>query len=427
MWRTSFALALALCFCARAAAQPLNAGEQAFLDDLQKRAFTYFIEQADPVTGLVRDRAGADGSHKPPHADAANIAASGFALTALCIGASRGWIAPDQARRRAETALEFAVEKSTQVRGWFYHFVNPADGSRMWTSEVSSIDTGFLIAGALTAKSCFPEDAKISRLADALYRRADFKWMLDGGTLLSHGWTPEAGFIKNRWDTCSEHLLLTLLAVAAPQNPAPQSAWTGWRRDVVRYSSYTFVSADAPLFVHQYPQAWADLRWVCDSTGPVKDFFANSADATRAHRQYCVDASSRYPAYMPQVWGFTASDSARGYTAWGGLVSSPEMDGTLAPAAAAGSLMFAPDIALPALMTMKEKYPAAWGRYGFADAFNPGTGWQSPDVIAIDLGITLLSAENLRTGDVWRWFMCGADGERLLEKSGLKRRPSKSI
>lgn len=47
----------------------------------------------------------------------------------------------------------------------------------------------------------------------------------------------------------------------------------------------------------------------------------------------------------------------------------------------------------------------AYGRYGFADAFHPGTGWVDPEVLGIDQGIILLSAENLRSRSVWKWFM----------------------
>ena len=422
MWRASFSAALlALALCGGAFAAPLSAPQEAFVEDLQRRAFIYFLEQTDQRTGLVRDRVGADGVRKPAAADASNIAAGGFGLSALCIGAERGWLPREEARRRAVTALEFAVEKSTQVRGWFYHFVSPSDGARMWNSEVSSIDTGFLLAGALTAKGCFPEDKKITALADALYKRMDFKWMLDGGKLLSHGWTPEKGFIKHRWDTYSEHLLLTLLAIAAPENAVPPSVWKEWKRETVRYSTYSFVSSNSPLFVHQYPQAWFDFRGVRDNGAPQENFFDNSVAATRAHMQYCVDASTRYSAYSPLLWGVTASDGPHGYTAWGGATSIPGLDGTVVPSAAAGSLMFAPDIVLPALMHMKENYGVEiWGRYGFLDAFNPQTGWFSADVLGIDAGIVLLSAENLRTGKVWRWFMKGAGGRKALERAGLK-------
>jgi hypothetical protein len=92
------------------------------------------------------------------------------------------------------------------------------------------------------------------------------------------------------------------------------------------------------------------------------------------------------------------------------------------PYAAAGSLAFTPDISLAALRALKERYGGrVYGRYGFADAFNPHTGWVGPDVIGIDQGITLLAAENLRDGLVWRHFMKNAEITRALDLVGLRQ------
>ena len=86
--------------------------------------------------------------------------------------------------------------------------------------------------------------------------------------------------------------------------------------------------------------------------------------------------------------------------------------------------MFAPDICIPALRTMLVKYgKEIYGRYGFADAFNPTTGWVSQYVIGIDVGITMLSDENLRTGGVWKWFMSNVEPQRALNLVGLVKTP----
>src|SRR5207302_8645079 len=107
---------------------------------------------------------------------------------------------------------------------------------------------------------------------------------------------------------------------------------------------------------------------------------------------------------------------------WGGSLTDPRIDGTVTPAAAAGSLMFAPDICVPALRSMLVNYgKTIYGRYGFADAFNPTTGWVSRYVIGIDVGIALLSAENLRTGSVWLWFMSNPESEHALGLVGLMK------
>ncbi|HYY41491.1 MAG TPA: glucoamylase family protein, partial [Pyrinomonadaceae bacterium] len=190
----------------------------------------------------------------------------------------------------------------------------------------------------------------------------------------------------------------------------------------ITYTGYTYITG-GPLFIHQYTHAYVDFRGRRESWYPFTDYFANSVAATRAHRQFCLDLAREFPGYSANVWGISASDSAKGYVAWGGPPRDPAIDGTVVPYAAAGSLMFTPDISLPALRTMRAQYGATvYGRYGFADAFNPTTGWVDPDVIGIDLGITLLGAENLRTGNVWRWFMANPELPRALRLVGLNRR-----
>ncbi|HEX3559585.1 MAG TPA: glucoamylase family protein [Pyrinomonadaceae bacterium] len=408
---------------ARRAEYVLSRDDEAFLEDLSHRAFQYFIDHADPQTGLVLDRALASGEAHPPGHPSRNItssAATGFGLTALCVGAARGWITRAEARARVLKTLRFFAERASQEHGWFLHWMDKETGERRWQSEYSSIDTALLLAGVLTARQYFREDPLVVRLATLIYERVDFGWMLAGDpALLSHGWRPETGFIESRWDTYSEHLLLQLLAVGSPTHPITPRAWLAWSRKRITYAGYTYLS-DGPLFTHQFTQGWADLRGRRESWYPFTDYFANSVAATRAHRQFCIDLASEFAAYGPDVWGISASDSAHGYVAWGGPPRDPAIDGTVVPNAPAGSLMFTPDISLRALRTLKERYgERVYGRYGFVDAFNPNTGWVDTDVIGIDQGITLLSTENLRDGLVWRYFMRNGEIPRAMRLVGL--------
>jgi hypothetical protein len=410
---------------ARAASYTLKREDAAFVEDLSHRAFLYFYEHADPRTGLVLDRARTGGEAHPPGHPSHNIASSaatGFGLTALCIGAGRDWISRDEARRRVLTTLHFFAERAPREHGWFLHWMDAPTGERRWQSEYSSIDTALLLAGVLTARQYFREDAEVVRLATEIYARVDFGWMLAGHPfLLSHGWRPETGFIESHWDTYSEHLILQLLAIGSPTHPITPRAWRGWTRRRITYAGFTYLN-DGPLFTHQYTQAWADLRGRRESWYPFTDYFANSVKATRAHRQFCIDLAPEFPAYGPDVWGISASDSAGGYVAWGGPPRDSAIDGTVVPYAPAGSLMFTPDISLRALRALREKYGArVYGRYGFADAFNPNTGWVDADVIGLDQGITLLSAENLRDGFVWRYFMKNREMPRAMRLVGLRR------
>jgi hypothetical protein len=215
--------------------------------------------------------------------------------------------------------------------------------------------------------------------------------------------------------------MLYLLGIGSPTHALSSRSWYAWKRDLNRYGEYEFIGR-APLFTHQYSQAWVDYRGRRENQGSRIDYFANSVTATRAHRQFCLDLRSQFPSYAEDLWGITASDSRQGYVPWGGPPIQGPIDGTVVPCAAAGSLMFTPDLCLPVLRTLREKFgDRIYGRYGFVDAFNPILDWVGPDVIGIDVGITLLSVENYRTGRVWRWFMANPEITAALEKVGLQR------
>jgi len=63
--------------------------------------------------------------------------------------------------------------------------------------------------------------------------------------------------------------------------------------------------------------------------------------------------------------------------------------------------------------------PGVWDRYGYTDAFNPGNGWVNPDVIGIDVGITMLMVENHRTGFVWKTFMNAPEVQKGMRAAGF--------
>ena len=401
----------------------IKKSDEAFLEDLSRRSFQYFWDQADPQTGLVPDRARMDGSPLDEnHRNVASIAATGFGLTALCIAAERGWVDRTQARERVRNTLRYFSTRAFQEHGWFYHWLDAKTGERRWKSEVSSIDTALLLAGVLTTRQYYRKDAEIFRLATKIYERVDFRWMLNGDPLLlSHGWRPETGFLKPRWDTYSEDTILYLLAIGSPTYPISPASWYALWRDRYRYEGHTyFTTIGVPLFMHQYAHAWIDYRNRRETRGDRIDYFENSIKATLAHRAFCINLSHEFPGFGSNVWGITASDSAKGYLAWGGPPRDPAIDGTVEPSAAGGSLMFTPEISIAALRAMKDKYgDRIYGTFGFVDAFNPNMSWVDSDVIGINTGIVLLSAENLRTENVWRWFMQNTEIPRAMQRISL--------
>lgn len=441
-----------------------TARERAFLDTLSRRTFDFFWETPNPRNGLTPDRW--------PTKSFSSVAAVGFALTAYPIGIERGWVTREAARDRVLATLRFFWTAPqgpqgtgvTGYNGFFYHFLDMETGRRFATVELSTIDTALLLAGALTCREYFDHDdagdAEVRALADSIYRRVDWSWARDGGTLVSMGWRPEAaqhqnerGFIVSQWAGYNEGMLVYALALGSPTHPVMPAAWNEWTR-TNRWDTFqgeSFVQF-APLFGHQYSHLWLDFRGIQDEYMRARgiDYFENSRRATRSQRRYAIANPMGWRDYGAQAWGLTASDGpldssfvvdgrARTFhTYWARGAGADEIrdDGTVVPSAAGGSVAFAPEIAIPALVAMRERYgEPLFGRYGFLDAFNPtlrtpgpalhhgrivaGIAWFDTDYLGIDQGPIIGMVENWRNGFIWSIMRRNADVVRGLCRAGF--------
>jgi hypothetical protein len=380
----------------------MRLSDQELLEEVQRRAVRFFWEKTDPVTGLVNDRANNFGADDDT---VASIASTGYGLAALPIAVEHGWLNRTEAAARARTTLRFLLTMPNQ-HGWLVHFVDRRTGERVWGSEYSSIDTALLVAGALVCGQYFAGETatvEIASLSDELYRRLDWSWMLtNDGTqpskrVLSHGWWPETGFITNNYADYSEAILLYLLGLGAPVRSLPKTAWDAFERPLQTYAGIEWLKA-GPIFIHQMPHAYFDLRDQRDRLG--FDYWVSSTSAMKIHRQYCIDHAADRQTYTEGFWGLNASDGPNGYVAYG-VLGDPE-DGTVSPTGAISSITFTPELAISAALSLYEKNESAlWGNYGFVNAFNIDRNWSSSVVIGIDLGMALLAIENHRTGLIW--------------------------
>ena len=395
----------------------LSDADRDFLYELECLTFRYFWEQANPATGLVKDRCNVRTA--TDNGVVASIAATGFGLTSLCIAEEEGFILRDQAIERVATTLRSLWKKLPNHRGFFYHWANINTGERIWDSEISSVDTAILLCGVLTCREHF-RDAEVTRLAGEVLNRVEWTWLSEDTALLSHGWTPEFGFLPSRWDYYSELMMMYLLALGSSSHPLRPETWNAWKRLTFEYDGLRYIGSFAPLFVHQYSQAWFDFRGKRDR---YADYFQNSVIATDVHRRFCIELASQFPSYSDDLWGVTASDSDKGYVIWGGPPAVGPIDGTVVPSASAGSLPFLPQPAMRVLRTIRSRYSQAWCQYGFVNAFNPLKGWYDSDVVGIDTGITMLMAENARTGFVWNTFMRTPEAKRGMERAGFRPYP----
>jgi len=393
----------------------LSQEDDLLLEELEHAIFLYFWEQASPETGLVRDRCNA---RAPDNNVLGNISATGFGLTAICIGEQRGYISYAQARDRVTKTLRFLWTKLPTHRGFFYHWTNINTGVRQWESEVSSVDTAILLCGVLTCRQHFIRSAEIADLAERIFNRVNWAWLSEDTLILPGGWTPETGFLQYRWDNYSELMIIYLLGIGASQHSLGGDTWNAWKRTTFDYDGIRYVGSFAPLFVNQYPQAWFDFRNKHDK---YADYFQNSIVATDVHRRFCLSLSKAFPDYSNDLWGITASDSVHGYEVWGGPPKTGPIDGTVVPCATGGSVVFLTEACMRVLHNIRFNYGAGtWCKYGFVDAFNPLINWYDTDVIGIDAGIMMVMAENARTGFVWETFMKNPEAQRGMQLAGFQ-------
>jgi hypothetical protein len=390
---------------------PVN--DSTLLNEIQRTAFEYFWNEANAETGLILDRASADGN---TDCDISSIAALGFGLTALCIGHQREYRSRAEIEQRVTRTLDFLANHVPTEHGLFYHYLDPATGRRAVRSEISPIDTAILLCGVLTCRQYFSGE-QIGRDATTIYDRVDWPWALNSGKTFALDWTPDRGFNHHRWDSYCESMMLYLLAMGSSTHPISPECWHAINRPKMIYRGHQYISSPAPLFVHQFSHAWFDFRYKHDE---YANYFENSVIASLAHREFCEELSHRFPCYSKDVWGISASESSEGYVAWGGPPILGPIDGSIVPAASAGSLAFLFRESMTVLQNLRAYYgKQIWKEYGFVDAFNPLTGWVSRDVIGIDVGITMLMAENARTQFVWNTFMRNPEASKAMELAGF--------
>jgi hypothetical protein len=440
--------------------------EQSLLDDLSERTFRFFWETANPGNGLVPDRW--------PTPSFSSIAAVGFGLTAYPVGVERGYITREQARERTLATLRF-FEAAPQgpepagvsgYKGFFYHFLDMETGERYARTELSTVDTALLLAGVLFAQSYFtddhPEEAELRELAEVIYARVDWPWAQADAGGVTLAWYPEKGFHASTWTGYNEAMIVYLLALGAPPEHAlDRDAWEVWTKPYDDHWGKYYDQEHlmfSPGFGHQYSHIWVDFRDIQDAYMRERgiDYFENSRRAAYAQYAYAEENPLGWKGYGDGVWGLTASDGPghallryegeerqfRGYAARGigypesdGALGESYDDGTIAPTAAAGSIVFAPELAIRALREMRARYGKhIYSEYGFLDSFNPsftydvelnrgrvipGFGWVADDYLGIDQGPILLMVENHRSGFVWEVMRQNPHIRRGLIRAGF--------
>ncbi|MFL5327578.1 MAG: glucoamylase family protein [Gemmataceae bacterium] len=401
---------------------------------LQVTTVLYYLHETNPDNGLVRDKTDV----RAP----ASIAAVGMALATIPVVIERGVLYRDFAAKATRRRLKALIDlpqgpeaNASGHKGFFYHFLDIETGRRVWECELSTIDSAFLFAGALTCATYFDRDTKdeseIRQLANALYERVDWNWARDGGPTLTHGWRPETGFIPHRWEGYDEGLLLYILGLGSPTYPLPAESFPAYTASYQWKRIYDWdLLHSGPLFTHQLSHMWIDFKGIRDPFMGARDcdYFENSRRATYVQQRYAIENPMQFVGYGKYCWGFTACDGP----GWAqrlvhgvkrdfydyiarGAPNGPD-DGTVAPWVAVASLPFAPEIVIPTVRNFARMELGMNKKYGFKPSFNqsyviedsPVGYWVTPFHFGIDQGPVVLMVENYRTGFLWNLMRrCG--------------------
>lgn len=418
---------------------PFKKEKEALFEE-QRLSFMYFLETSNNLVdskyyGLARDRFSGN-------TVISSIAATGFSLASLPVGVENGWISHEDAKLRASKTLDSLLNLD-RVNGFFYHFVNIQTGVREWNSEVSIIDTGLLLAGALTAAMYFKGDVYDKTMQ--IYDEVNWGWYVNKQTNQFYmGYKPESGF-SGAWDHISEQLVLYVLAAGSRTYPTDDSLYKTVKQIVNRSYRASYQSTSDPtkkteefiyaydgsLFQHQFSHAFVDFRNLVDYQ--YTNWFNNAKEATKANYLYTLDFADKYKTYSENSWGLSASDGPGEYRAYGAQpAKNNSHNGTIAPYAALASINYLEEEALRAAYHYGQ-IESLNGKYGIKDAYNLGpldpnynktmagrTPWYATDYIGIDKGITLLMIENYRSELIWTYFMQSEEVQKGLEILGFQ-------
>lgn len=413
--------------------------DNALMDTVQRRTFSYFWEGGEPYSGMARERYHIDNVYPAGGPEVVTSGGSGFGIMAILSGIHRGYVSRTEGFRRMEKIITF-LEKADRFHGAYPHWWNGETGKvlpfGMKDNGGDLVETAFLMQGLLAVHQYYvhgtPEEKALSVRIDKLWRDVDWNfYRRNGQNVLYWHWSPTDGwamdFPVHGYNEC---MIMYILAAASPTHGVPVEVYTeGWAQNGAIVSPHKVEGIElhlryqgteaGPLFWAQYSFLGLNPTGLGDRYCP--DYFHEMRNLTLVNRAYCIRNPKHYVGFGPDCWGLTASYSVNGYAAH--APNEKEDLGVISPTAALSSIVYTPQYSLQVMRHLYNMGGKVFGPYGFYDAFSETDDWYPKRYLAIDQGPIAVMIENYRSGLLWKLFMSHPDVQRGLKKLGFTYPP----
>lgn len=385
------------------------------MDNLADSAWSWFVANTHPVTGLTLDRA-ANGPQGKQHS-IASLGGSGFYLGLLPIAVERGRLEEKAAAQRAVRTMRFALESIDHNDGIMLHFVDWTTGHKAGKSEYSTLDTAIFLHGCIVAAQYFGSAAALS---DELLERVRWENLKihdspNGNTVISYGFdgSTRQPLRSGANVRSSENLMPCVLACGSRGHAIGPWCWENMTivSDLpLRIKQWTppaelhgLLNAHHGLFTSYYGLSWMNLSGLHDPDGV--DLWTNARRAAIFNRDICREVFAKsFSTYRPENggwWGLSAGDSPDGYTVPDPLMG--DRNGTVWPTAALGSFPWVSAELSEDLASWKKSpwWSRVRGPYGLSP-FSIDHNWIAPELLSIDLGSFAINWWNARNGFIYQ-------------------------
>lgn len=409
--------------------------DDSLLTLVQKQTFQYFWEDAEPVSGLARERIHIDGEYPEHDQDVITTGGSGFGVMAMLVGMERGFISRREGLARLQKAVGY-LAKADRFHGAWPHWLHGPTGKVKPFGQKDNggdlVETAFMAQALICVSAYFADgteaEKQLAADADKLWKEVDWNWYRqDGQNVLYWHWSPTYGWEMNFPVTgYNECLIMYILAAASPTHGVPAEVYhEGWAKNgAIRSTAeqYGFPillnhngheGTVGPLFWAQYSYLGLDPRGLKDE---YADYWELNKNHTLISRAYAIENPKKFKGYGANAWGLTASYSVNGYAA-----HSPKEDhGVISPTAALSSYPYTPAYSMEVVRHLyTDLGDKVWGKYGFYDAYSETDNWFPQRYLAIDQGPIPVMIENGRSGLLWKLFMRNKDIQSGLKKLGF--------